>query len=111
MNLDRLRAAYLEGPADLVIEIASPSTRGVDHGDKFYEYEQGGVPEYWLLDPERRRPEFFLLDAEGIYSPVVVGPVGVYESPALSGLRLRVEWLWTRPSVFEIASELGLGGG
>lgn len=107
-HLDRLKATYLDGPADLVIEVASMGTRGVDHGDKFYEYEQGGVAEYWLLDPERRRPEFFRLDAEGVYVAVPVGPDGIYQSSALPGFRLRVEWLWSRPSYSEIFPELGI---
>ena len=41
-HLERVRELYLEGPADLVIEIISPGSRATDRGDKFYEYEQGG---------------------------------------------------------------------
>ena len=51
-HLSRLKETYLEGPADLVVEIVSPDSVGRDRGDKFYEYEAGGVPEYWLLDPQ-----------------------------------------------------------
>jgi len=54
-NFGRLKKNHLKGPADLVIEIISPGSRGTDRGDKFYEYEKGGVKEYWLIDPERRR--------------------------------------------------------
>src|SRR5437773_615065 len=43
-NVGRLKPVYFEGPADLVIEVISPGSRGVDRGEKFYEYEQGGVP-------------------------------------------------------------------
>ena len=53
-NLHRLKKNYLDGPADLVVEIISPESRGRDRGDKHFEYEKGGVREYWLLDPERR---------------------------------------------------------
>ena len=49
-NLSRLKKNYLEGPADLVIEIASPKTRNIDRRAKFQEYEKGGVREYWLID-------------------------------------------------------------
>lgn len=42
-HLDRLRETYLDGPADLVVEIVSPDSIGRDRGDKFYEYAQGGV--------------------------------------------------------------------
>lgn len=56
----RLRDQYLEGPADVVIEIVSPGTEAVDRGDKFYEYEAGGVPEYWLIDPVREVADFYV---------------------------------------------------
>lgn len=55
-RLDRIQYSYLDGPADLVVEIISPDSRARDRGEKFYEYEQGGVREYWLLDPLAGRP-------------------------------------------------------
>ena len=60
-HLDRLKGTYLEGPADLVVEIVSPDSGARDRGEKFYEYERGGVPEYWLLDYARRQAEFYQL--------------------------------------------------
>ena len=60
-HLDRFRDTYLDGPADLVVEIISRDSRARDRGDKFYEYEQGGVREYWLLDYLRRQAEFYQL--------------------------------------------------
>jgi Uma2 family endonuclease len=36
----------------LVVEVLSPSTRATDLTLKRHVYEQGGVPSYWLLDPE-----------------------------------------------------------
>src|SRR5256885_5964292 len=53
-HLNRLRTSYLDGPADLVVEIISPESRERDEVDKLREYEQAGVPEYWMLDPEQR---------------------------------------------------------
>ena len=60
-HLDRLKNTYLDGPADLVVEIISPDSRSRDRGAKFYEYEQGRVREYWLLDDLRRQAEFYQL--------------------------------------------------
>ena len=93
---DRVRLAYLDGPAELVVEVISLESRARDRGDKFYEYEQGGVKEYWLLDPIRRSAEFYQLDADGVYqlAPAVEGS---YESRELAGLTLRPEWLWQDP--------------
>jgi Uma2 family endonuclease len=95
-HLDRLKDTCLDGPADLVVEIVSPESIGRDRGDKFYEYEQAGIPEYWLLDSERRWAEFYQL-AAGRYRPAFSGEAGEYHSKVLPGFWLRVEWLWQDP--------------
>ncbi len=96
-RIDRLRDTYLDGPADLVVEIISRDSRARDRGDKFYEYEQGEVREYWLLDYLRRQAEFYQLGVDGIYRPVPIGADGIYHSAVLEGLWLDVEWLWQEP--------------
>ena len=96
-HLNRLKHTHLDGPADLVIEIISPESRARDRGEKFYEYEQGGVREYWLLDPIRRRAEFYSLESDGIYRLLAVDSDGIVRSAVLEGLWLRVEWLWQEP--------------
>jgi Uma2 family endonuclease len=37
---------------DLVIEVLSPGTKGLDLITKREEYERAGVKEYWVVDPE-----------------------------------------------------------
>jgi Uma2 family endonuclease len=96
-NLARLHETYLEGPGDLVVEIISPGSRAVDRGEKFYEYEQGGVPEYWLIDPQRQRAEFYQRGEAGIYHLAALDGEGCYHSRVLSGLWLKVDWLWQHP--------------
>ena len=96
-NLGRLKRLHLNGPADLVVEVISPSSRAVDRGEKFYEYEQGGVREYWLIDPDREQAEFYQRSKTGIYQLIPSGPDGRYHSKVLDGLWLKVEWLWQRP--------------
>jgi Uma2 family endonuclease len=96
-HLDRRKSTYLDGPADLVVEIISPDSRARDRGAKFYEYEQGGVQEYWLLDPLRRQAEFHQRGLDGIYRSVPIGQDGIYRSAVLEGLWLKVEWLWQEP--------------
>ena len=64
-HLDRLKGAYLDGPADLVVEIASPESRLRDRGEKFAEYEAGSVREYWLIDQERKEADFYRLGERG----------------------------------------------
>ncbi len=43
--------AWLYGPPDLVLEVASQTTASRDLGVKKDFYETAGVPEYWLCDP------------------------------------------------------------
>jgi Uma2 family endonuclease len=95
-HLDRLKDTYLDGPADLVVEIISPESVGRDRGEKFYEYAQGRVPEYWLVDPQTQWAEFYQLQ-ETHYYPTFSGRQGRYEAMALPDFWLQVEWLWQEP--------------
>lgn len=108
--LARLKENYLDGPADLVVEIISVESRLRDRGEKFAEYELGGVREYWLIDPEEKGMDFYLLDKRGRYRPVDPDKEGVYRSQVITGFWLRVGWLLQEPlpPVIETLRELGL---
>lgn len=94
---DRLKETYLDGPADLVVEIVSPESRLRDRGEKFAEYELGGVREYWIVDPELRRADFYQLDREGRYRLAETEAGGGYRSAAIPGFWLSPGWLWQAP--------------
>ena len=96
-NRAHMKSTYLDGPAQLVVEIISPESRARDRGDKFFEYEAGGVPEYWLLDPIREQAEFYQLGENGIYQVVLSDSEGKYHSIMLPGLWLQIDWLWATP--------------
>jgi Uma2 family endonuclease len=96
-RLDRLKETYLDGPADLVVEIISPESVGRDGGDKFEEYREAGIPEYWLIDPRLDQANFYQLDSAGRSQDMVPDANGVYTSKALPGFWLRVDWLWQDP--------------
>ncbi len=106
-NVGKIKPTYSEGGADLVVEIVSRDSRMRDKGEKFYEYEKAGVEEYWIVDPERRRAEFFRL-REGAYEPVLPDAEGKLYSSTLAGFFIRVDWLWNRPKLREVYRELGL---
>lgn len=93
-HLDRLKPTFLDGPADLVVEVISPESAGRDRGDKYFAYEQAGVPEYWLIDPERSRAEFYRRDDDAKYQAIPVAADHVYQSLVLPGFWLNVGWLW-----------------
>jgi Uma2 family endonuclease len=96
-NLARLKKTHLQGPADLVIEIVSPGSVTIDRGDKYKEYEQGGVREYWLIDPLRKQADFYLLGRDGFYQRIDLTKDGIFQSAVLKGLWLRADWLFRSP--------------
>ena len=106
---DRIHETHVEGPADLVVEVVSPESGPRDRGDKFYEYEAAGIPEYWIIDPERKQLEVYRL-VENRYESAFMGGEGRVESTVLNGLWVRAEWFWQRPlpKVLDVLSELGL---
>jgi len=108
-NLRRLQANYLDGAPDLVVEITSPESLARDRGEKFREYEAAGVSEYWLIDPDRRRAEFYHLEADGRYYLSTAGAAGIYSSRIIHGLELKIEWLWQDPplSALEALQQIG----
>jgi Uma2 family endonuclease len=106
---DRDKVTYLDGPADIAVEIVSPSSRANDRG-KAEVYAQGGVREYWMLDPERSDFRFLALGDDGQYTAMPVGDDGVFRSRVLDGFWLRVEWLSAEqpPALLDVLREWGI---
>lgn len=96
-NQSRIKKNYLEGPADLVVEIISPDDPKRDRVDKREEYEKGGVREYWMIDRENRQADFLVRGEDGLFHPVPVGEGGIFRSTVLAGLWIKVDWLWQEP--------------
>lgn len=84
----------LMGPADLVAEIISPGGRTRDRINKRDLYEQYGVQEYWIIDPEARTVEV-LFREEGQYVLAVRAARGeTVASRLLSGFTVDVDRLF-----------------
>lgn len=96
-NAGNLRDTFMDGPADVCIEIVSKESIERDHGEKFAEYEQGGVQEYWIIDPIHREARFHRLDDNGLYAAQHSGDSGVYNTPLLPNLLIDVPTLWRNP--------------
>ncbi|MFB6286889.1 MAG: Uma2 family endonuclease [Candidatus Bipolaricaulia bacterium] len=105
-----LNETFLDGPADLVVEIISPESRLRDRGEKFAEYEMAGVREYWLIDPEQERADFFVLGNDDRYERQRPDDEGLYRSTVLAGFWIDVSWLWSEPlpPVIDTLQRLGL---
>jgi Uma2 family endonuclease len=93
-NPHTLTDTYLDGAADICIEVLSDESSVRDRGEKYNEYEQGGVKEYWLFDPDRKESFFYRLNREGVYQLQAVDGQGNYRTPLLPDLALHVPTLW-----------------
>lgn len=60
-NLKHIESKGFTGTPDLVIEILSPGTPQNDLGEKKDVYEQYGVKEYYVVDPESKIVRSFIL--------------------------------------------------
>lgn len=107
-RLGSVTKTYLDGPADLAVEIISPESISRDRSEKYAEYEAAGISEYWLLDPETQQVEFYVLGADKRYHLEVITDC-VFRSKALPGFFLRIEWFWQTPArTIKALRELGL---
>lgn len=55
------------GAPNLIIEILSPSSIKHDRITKFNKYEQAGVKEYWIVEPEGKIVSVFILQENNRY--------------------------------------------
>jgi Uma2 family endonuclease len=108
-HTDRLKKAHVQGACDLVIEIVSPESVDRDYNKKRALYEEFGVPEYWIIDEDRRRVTLLRLGAKGYAE--ARSRKGVLTSKVVTGFWLRPEWLWQspRPNQFDILDEILAG--
>lgn len=61
-DLEKLDDRGCVGAPDLIVEILSPSTIKKDYTEKFNLYEENGVKEYWIANPEGRSLQIFHLE-------------------------------------------------
>lgn len=96
VNMDRLTPERLDGPADLVIEIVSADSVQRDRRDKYLEYAQAGIKEYWIIDPrpQKHRADFYILNEQSQYELFATEDDEKVYSQVLTGFWLRPGWLW-----------------
>lgn len=57
--------ANIKGAPDLVVEILSPSNHAYDEVVKFKRYDAMGIPEYWIVDPDRETVKIYRRTSSG----------------------------------------------
>jgi Uma2 family endonuclease len=84
---------YLEGPPELIVEIAASSV-AYDLHDKRRVYARSGVQEYLAVQMYEQRVDWFVL-REGVYGVLKPDTRGVLRSQVFPGLWLQPAALWT----------------
>lgn len=83
---------YVEGPPELVVEVAGSST-SYDLYDKLRAYQRNGVQEYLVAQVYEQQVEWFAL-REGVYEPLAPDEAGILRSEVFPGLWLQPAALW-----------------
>jgi len=83
----------IRGAPDLVAEIISQGSWKRDRVEKKDLYEQFGIPEYWIIDPEARIIEVFVLDKGSYRSHSRAEPGQAEKSEELAGFEVNWEQL------------------
>lgn len=86
-NRNRIAHEGLRGAPDLVVEILSPGTSSRDLVYKRHVYHKFGVPEYWVVDPEKESVRV-LLWQEKEYAETA--EQSVLETKLLPGLKIEL---------------------
>ena len=81
----------IQGAPDLVVEIRSPPTEEYDWTTKYRLYEEHGVREYWLADPEACTVTVFTLSEDGYQLAGIYTREETLESPLLKGFSLNLD--------------------
>ncbi len=77
---------YLEGPPGLTVEVLSPGNTSHDRITKFNLYEQQGVREYWIIDPDEDIIEVYTQDDSTFKRVGAYQPGNTFQSPVLGQL-------------------------
>ena len=97
-----LQHAGLEsGAPDLAAEVISPSSGRYDRVHKLQGYAAIGVPEYWIVDPERQTLERLVLEESGTYRIAdALGGDDTLAPASMPGFVMPLGELWRYPEWF-----------
>jgi len=85
-----VEGTHYTGAPDLCVEVLSPSTLRRDRTVKFLLYEQFGVREYWMIDPETATLEVWVLDGGKYTRQGIYGPNAQFTASVLGGVVVAV---------------------
>ena len=94
-NVHRIGPQRIEGPADLVIEVASPGDVRRALRLKLPRYLEARIPEIWVVDPYAQSVRVETFEGQAHHSRVVTA--GRLDSAVFPGFWIDVSWLWRQP--------------
>ena len=90
-QLPDLPESHIPFAPPLVVEVLSPRTADRDVGPRFAAYEEHGVEEYWVLDPQTQDHRFYR--REGDFLTAFAEDEDVVRSSKVAGFWMRRQWL------------------
>ncbi len=90
-RLHIVKPTRIEGAPDIIVEVLSPSNWNIDRGKKFRAYAKAGVREYWIVDPQARTIELFVLREHAYHLIDNYGVGATVRSEVLPGFEVKVE--------------------
>jgi Uma2 family endonuclease len=96
-NKINITPEYLNGPADIAIEIIPFGSNPDDRLQNLEDYERAGVKEYWLLDPEHKIAQFYQRNADNKFQLARIGASGIFRSKMMPDMWMKVSWFWENP--------------
>jgi Uma2 family endonuclease len=93
----RTKQGLTQGAPDLAIEVVSDSSERYDRVTKLNWYASIGCPEYWIVDPEARTVERFVLKEGRFVVMQSFADSEVFKPETFPGLAIPLAELWTIP--------------
>ncbi len=95
---DAWRAApndgLVEGHPDLAVEVVSPTSGAHDRVRKLGYYATIGTPEYWVVDPQERTLQRFVLRGAAYVLAAALSDDALFEPESFPGLSIALRDLW-----------------
>jgi Uma2 family endonuclease len=82
------------GAPDLIVEILSPGSYKADKIDKKNLYERFGVKEYWIIDPNNKVVEAFVMNDNAYVLQYILENDGQLASTVLTGFTMDIKTLF-----------------
>lgn len=90
--------ALSEGGPDLAVEVISPSSARFDSVEKLAGYASIGTAEYWLIDPEKRTLQRYVLKGQELLLEEQLEGDVLFRTATFLGLEMPLGELWKVPS-------------